>query len=106
MVDGLRNPVRANLIIGWDYLVRCGMPYFFRQLPHLFGDRIEERLGGITARTLVLTGDKDLVVPRGWAQFVADSIPDARFETVRGPHVIMYSDPVRVAGFIAGHAAR
>jgi pimeloyl-ACP methyl ester carboxylesterase len=106
LVDGLRNPVRANLIIGWDYFVRCGMPYFFRQLPHLFGDRIEERLGSVPARTLVLTGDKDLVVPQGWARFVAESIPDARFETVRGPHVIMYSDPVHVARFIVEHAAR
>ena len=106
IVDGARNPLRANLIIGWDYFVRCGLPYFFRQLPHLFGDRIEERLPGIRARTLVLTGDKDLVVPREWAQLVADSIPDARFETVRGPHVIMYSDPVHVAKFIVEHAAR
>jgi pimeloyl-ACP methyl ester carboxylesterase len=106
IVDGARNPVRANLIIGWDYFVRCGMPYFFRQLPHLFGDRIEERLPGIRAKTLVLTGDKDLVVPRPWAQFVARSVPGARFATVEGPHVIMYSDPVRVAALIAEHAAR
>ena len=106
IVDGTRNPVRANLIIGWDYFVRCGMPYFFRQLPHLFGDRIEDRLPGIRAKTLVLTGDKDLVVPRPWAQFVAGSVPGARFATVEGPHVIMYSDPVHVAGFIAEHAAR
>ena len=106
LADGTRNPLRANLIIGWDYFVRCGMPYFFRQLPHLFGDRIEDRLAGIRAKTLVLIGDRDLVVPERWAHFVAESTPGARFETVRGPHVIMYSDPVRVAGFIAEHAAR
>jgi pimeloyl-ACP methyl ester carboxylesterase len=104
--DGVRNPVRANLIIGWDYLVRCGLPYFSRQLPHLFGDRIEDRLAAITARTLVLTGDKDLVVPQPWARLVADGIPDARLEIVEGPHLIMYSDPVRVAALIAEHAAR
>lgn len=106
LVDGVRNPLRANLIIGWDYFVRCGMPYFFRQLPHLFGDRIEERLPGIRAKTLVLIGHDDLVVPVPWARFVAGSIPGGRFETVRGPHVIMYSDPVNVAALIAEHAAR
>jgi len=106
LVDGARNPLRANLIIGWDYFVRCGMPYIFRQLRHLFGDRIEDRLSGIRAKTLVLTGDKDLVVPQAWARFVAESVPGARYETVAGPHVIMYSDPVRVAGYIAEHAAR
>ncbi|CAN5263820.1 alpha/beta hydrolase [soil metagenome] len=106
IVDGARNPVRANLIIGWDYFVRCGMPYFFRQLPHLFGDRIEHRLAGIRAKTLVITGDKDLVVPRSWAQFVADSVPGAAFATVPGPHVIMYSALVRIAALIAEHAER
>lgn len=106
LVDGARNPLRANLIIGWDYFVRCGMPYFFRQVRHLFGDRIEDRLAGIRAKTLVLIGDKDLVVPERWARFVAESIPGARFETVKGPHVIMYSDPVHVAAFIVEHAAR
>jgi pimeloyl-ACP methyl ester carboxylesterase len=106
IVDGARNPVRANLIIGWDYFVRCGMPYFFRQLPHLFGDRLEDRLDAIGAKTLVITGDKDLVVPAEWARFISDGIPDSRYETVEGPHVIMYTDPVRIAALVAEHARR
>ena len=106
IVDGVRNPLRANLIIGWDYFVRCGLPYFFRQLPHLFGDHIEDRLAAIPASTLVLTGDNDLVVPRDWARVVADGIPDSRLATVPGPHLIMYSAPVEVARHIAEHAAR
>jgi len=106
IADGVRNPLRANLVIGWDYFVRCGLPYFFRQLPHLFDDRIEERLPRIAARTLVLCGDRDLVVRPAWARFVADGIPGARLQLVRGPHVIMYSDPVRVAALIAEHATR
>jgi len=106
VVDGIRNSPLANAIVGWDYFVRCGMPYFLRQLPHLFGDRIEDRLPLITAKTLVLTGDRDLVVPAPWARSVANSIPDAHFETVRGPHLIMFSDPVHVAAHIVEHAAR
>lgn len=106
VADGIRNPVRANLIVAWDYFVRCGMPYFFRQLPHLFGDRIEERLAGIRASTLVLTGDHDLVVPEPWARSVADGIAGARFGLVKGPHLIMFSDPEGVARQIVEHAAR
>jgi len=104
VVDGLRNPPIANLIVAWDYFVRCGMPYFFHQCRHLFGDHIEDRLAQISARTLVLNGDRDLVVPVTWSRSVADGIPGARFVTVRGPHLVMFSDPVGVADAIAEHA--
>lgn len=104
IVDGMRNPPVANLIVAWDYFVRCGLPYFFRQTRHLFDDRIEDRLSRVTARTLVLNGDRDLVVPTGWARTVAEGIPGARIEVVHGPHLIMFSDPVNVAAHIAEHA--
>ena len=104
VVDGLRNPPSANLIVAYDYFFRCGIPYFLRQTRHLFGDRIEDRLTGITQKTLVLNGDHDLVVPGPWAKRVADGIPGARYETVKGPHLIMWSDPKRVAQYIAEHA--
>lgn len=106
IVDGMRNPVGANLIVVSDYLFRCGLPYFLRQSRHLFGDRIEDRLAGIRASTLVLNGDRDLVVPPDWARFVAEGIPGARLELVRGPHLIMYSDPVGIAAAITEHARR
>ena len=106
LIDARRNPLRANLVIVWDYFVRCGMPYFFRQVPHLFGDHIEDRLHLIGARTLVVCGDKDLVVPADWAMFVADGIPLGRFASAHGPHVVQYTDPVNVAKLIVEHAAR
>jgi pimeloyl-ACP methyl ester carboxylesterase len=106
LVDGLRNPLKANLVVAWDYFIRCGMPYFLRQCRHLFGDRIEDRLAQITAATLVVGGDKDLVVPPTWVRFVAAQIPGARLHLVHGPHLFMYSDPVGVATAIAEHARR
>lgn len=106
VVDGLRNPPLANLIVMIDYFVRCGVPYFLRQTRHLFGDRIEDRLGGIRSKTLVLGGDRDLVVPQEWARFVAAGIAGAQVEFVRGPHLIMWSDPVRIAAAIERHAVR
>jgi len=104
-LDSVRNPLRADAVIMADYLLRCGIPYFLKQSKHLFADHIEDRLDQIRAKTLVLCGDKDLIVPRAWSQRIADGIPDARLEVVRGPHVIMYHDPARLAELIAGHAA-
>lgn len=104
LVDSRLNPIRADLVIASDYLFRCGIPYFMKQQRHLFADVVEDRLPLISAQTLVINGDRDLVVPVAWARRVAQAIPGARLELVSGPHVVMFSDPVRLADLIAGHA--
>jgi pimeloyl-ACP methyl ester carboxylesterase len=102
--DILREPFLSNVIVVTDYFFRCGIPYYLRQLPHLLGDRPEDRLPKLTAKTLVINGHKDPVVLRKWAKFWADITPNARLEIVNGPHVVMFTDPERVAELIAGHA--
>jgi pimeloyl-ACP methyl ester carboxylesterase len=104
LADIWREPLRVKAIAAVDYLVRCGIPYFLRQLPHLLEDRIEERLGDIRARTLVLRGDADVIVPVEWSRSLADLVPTGSFVEVAGPHVVMFTDPVSVAEAIAGHA--
>ncbi len=103
--DITRESMRSNLIIVTDYLVRCGIPYFFAQLTHLMADRIEDRLPSIEARTLVLRGDSDPIVPRSWAETVAELLPNGVYAEVPGPHVVMHSDPVRIASLIVKHSA-
>jgi len=44
-----------------------------------------DRLGGITAPTLVIVGEQDLLTPPWQAKAVADAIPGARYEFVTGP---------------------
>ncbi|MEO6956605.1 MAG: alpha/beta fold hydrolase [Antricoccus sp.] len=44
-----------------------------------------DRLGEITAPTLVVVGEQDLLTPSWQAKKVADAIPGARFELVTGP---------------------
>ena len=44
-----------------------------------------DRLPGITAPTLVVVGEQDLLTPPWQAKKVADAIPGARFELVAGP---------------------
>jgi pimeloyl-ACP methyl ester carboxylesterase len=44
-----------------------------------------ERIGAITAPTLVVVGEQDLLTPPWQAQKVADAIPGARYELLHGP---------------------
>ncbi len=43
-----------------------------------------DRLGGITAPTLVVVGEQDLLTPPWQAKAVADAIPGARYEVLTG----------------------
>lgn len=68
-----------------------------------------DRLGDITATTLVIVGEQDLVTPPWIAREVADAIPGARFEVIRGEgssHVVPIERPddfnQLVSNFLAG----
>jgi pimeloyl-ACP methyl ester carboxylesterase len=66
-----------------------------------------DRLAGITAPTLVIVGEQDLLTPPWQAKAVADAIPGAHFELLTGPgsshgvHIERPEDVVRVVtGFL------
>ena len=105
LIDTTREPLAANGVVLTDYLFRCGIRYYLRQLPHLLGDAIEERLPRIGAKTLVMRGDGDRVSPDGWSHTVAGLLPHGSHMAVHGPHVVMFTDPERVATLIVEHAA-
>ncbi len=69
-----------------------------------------DRLGGITAPTVVIVGEQDLLTPPRQARAVADAIPGARFELLTGPgsshcvHLERPEDVVRiVTAFLDEH---
>ncbi len=69
-----------------------------------------DRLGGITAPTLVVVGEQDLLTPSWQAKAVADAVPGARYELVTGPgsshgmHIERTDDLLKiVAGFLEEH---
>ena len=69
-----------------------------------------DRLAGITAPTLVVVGEQDLLTPPRQSKAVADAIPGARFELLTGPgsshglHLERPEDLVRiVTGFLHEH---
>ena len=102
--DGFREPPVVNALAIADYLVRCGIPYGLRQMPHMLNDRIEERLPRVRAHTLVLFGDRDPIVTEPWIDEVTSLVPGADSHRVRGAHVVMYTDPVTIARHIREHA--
>ncbi|MGW0550000.1 alpha/beta fold hydrolase [Streptomyces altiplanensis] len=57
---------------------------FQRQLEPFTRHDTLDRLSSITAPTLVLAGDQDMVTPPRLGRVVADAIPDARFEVMVG----------------------
>jgi pimeloyl-ACP methyl ester carboxylesterase len=103
--DGTREPLAVWGISVIDYVVRCGLPYLVRQMPHMLRDRMEDRVSAHGARTLVINGDRDPIVPSSWAAELAAAHPQAEFRQVSGPHVIMHTDPVMIARHITDFVA-
>jgi 3-oxoadipate enol-lactonase len=67
-----------------------------------------DRLGAITAPTLVVVGEQDLVTPPWIAREVADAIPGARFEVIRGDgssHVVPIERPEDFNGLVSDFLA-
>ena len=103
--DATREPPVVFWIAMTDYLVRCGLPYLLKQMPHMLGDKLEDRVAAHGARTLVINGDRDPIVPNAWATRLCEAHPHAIFREVHGPHVIMHTDPVMIAKHITDFVA-
>jgi len=55
-----------------------------QQLASAMEFNADGRVGGITAETLVLTGDDDMVVPPANSRNLAEAIPGAQPRTIKG----------------------
>ena len=74
----------------------AGKPGFLQALDALSDYPIEDRLGDIKAPTLIVWGNKDLLVPVKDANVFADAIPDSKLEIYEGfGHVPMLECPQR-----------
>jgi len=95
--DALREPPVVFGIAFTDYMIRCGPPYLFAQLPHMLADRLEDRMASLTSRVLVVAGDRDPIVSVDWAAALAARAARGELRVVHGPHVIMHTDPSMIA---------
>ncbi|MGH2984855.1 MAG: alpha/beta fold hydrolase [Solirubrobacterales bacterium] len=68
-------------------LIDAGPWRAVRSLKMALEDPIESKLPAVEAPTLVVRGSHDQLVPRGWAERVAELIPEAELASVRGGHV-------------------
>jgi pimeloyl-ACP methyl ester carboxylesterase len=68
-------------------LIDAGPWRAVRSLRMALADPIESKLPGVEAPTLVVRGSHDQVVPRSWAERVAELIPEAELVSIRGGHV-------------------
>ncbi|MFT4029750.1 MAG: alpha/beta hydrolase [Protaetiibacter sp.] len=101
--DILREPPIVSWIAFTDYLLRTGLPYLLRQFPLVLDDRLDERIGGVPGRLLLMRGTDDVLVSLPWLQTLAER-SGASVVEVLGPHVVMYTDPDAVAAAILRHA--
>jgi 2-hydroxy-6-oxonona-2,4-dienedioate hydrolase len=93
----VRNSSAERLGLGWitivDYL-KAGLARIRATVRMALEDRIEDKLPGITAPTLVVRGERDAVVSQRWAEEVARRLPRGELRLVPGAgHAINYSAP-------------
>lgn len=75
---------------------RAGPVNVWRSTTDLLGDSVSELLPRITARTLVVWGERDALVPPRTGRALAAAIPGARYEEIpRAGHVVMVDAPAR-----------
>lgn len=67
---------------------------------------IEDFLPRISAKTLVICGRNDPIVPLGWGRQLAEMCPHGWFATVPGPHAAMFAAPKIIASHLEEHARR
>lgn len=94
--DALREPPVVFGIAVTDYFLRCGLVYLLRQTPHMLADEIEDRVGDLLPRVLIIAGDRDPIAPSRWSAALSRRGSRVEFAEVRGPHVIMHTDPVTI----------
>lgn len=104
--DGLREPPLVTAMAVNDYLFRAGIPYMIEQTPHLMRAEVEKVARHVPAKTLVICGEDDVIVPVHWGRELADLFDHGWFVTVPGPHVAMFSAPELIARYLDEHAHR
>ncbi len=93
----LQNSSSEKTGLGWitvvDY-VKAGMRRIRATIRMAIEDRIEDKLPGITAPTLVVRGGNDPLVPQEWAEEVVRRLPKGELKVLPGlGHTINYTAP-------------
>lgn len=102
--SSLREPAQVAVLAAAAYLL-CGPRWFSRVLPEMMQYRIEETVPRIRASTLLIRGEFDRLVPREWAEEIAEATPHARaWEIPDASHSVMHAHAEEVARLCVEHA--
>ncbi len=104
--NGLKEPPLVAAEAVYDYLFRSGVPYMIQQTPHLLQADLDAIAERVDAKTLVICGLDDPIVPLAWGEQLAGRFRHGWFATVPGPHATMFAAPAAIAGLIDEHAHR
>ncbi|MHA7155636.1 alpha/beta fold hydrolase [Arthrobacter sp. TMN-50] len=86
-LDSLRERPLTNAMVLADY-ARCGLPWYFTELPVMLNYNIHERLPLATQPVLVIRGSNDPVSRQPWCLRLAAEAKDGRLVEIPGqPHV-------------------
>lgn len=76
--------------------LRAGPLNLLRSGRDLLRDSVQDILPGIQARTLIIWGERDALVPLPVGEMLARAIPGSRFEVIpRAGHIVMVDDAQR-----------
>ena len=93
LLDAPREAPFMLLIAIREYL-RVGPRRTWSTLKEAVQAPVEERLSRVQVPTLVVRGERDPIVPQGWAEEVAKLLPRGRlFVVPDAPHAVNYSAP-------------
>jgi pimeloyl-ACP methyl ester carboxylesterase len=104
--NGLKEPGLVTFLAVYDYFFRTGVPYMIQQTPHLLGADLDDIASRVEAKTLVLCGVDDPIVPLEWGKELAGRFRHGWYATVPGPHAAMFAAPATIAALIDEHAHR
>jgi pimeloyl-ACP methyl ester carboxylesterase len=97
-------PPSTEQLVQWDLCREMSFRVAWK--PYMYSDSLPYLLRGVEARTLILRGENDRVVPASAAALYAERLPDARLETIAGAgHLVEMEQPEKLAALIASYIA-
>jgi pimeloyl-ACP methyl ester carboxylesterase len=100
-LDALREPPELMRVVAADYL-RAGPLTVAATAVEALRDRIEEQARLVRARTLVVRGARDPLVPEAWAARLAAAFPAGSLHVVPGaPHAVNFVAPHELADLVS-----
>lgn len=98
--DAIGERPRALATLAVDYVLRCTLPHYVRQVRRMLEHRLEDVVPRAQGPLVVVRGAHDPVAPRAWTRDLAVAAPRGEVREVRGRHHAMDADPRAVVAAV------